>query len=195
MRSSPYLHGKILIAMPSVIDEDFNRAVVFLCAHSADGAMGIVLNKPAENISFPDLLGRLGILPAPEGICLAPDTLKRLVYVGGPVERSRGFVIHTSDYHSDESTLPIEEGIGLTATIDVLRAIAFGEGPRHALLALGYAGWGPGQLEQEFRQNGWLFCDPDEDLLFHERTSEKYEKALSKIGVDLRLLSTEAGHA
>ena len=195
MKSGSYLDGKMLIAMPSIGDERFERSVIFICAHSADGAMGIVVNKPAEHITFPDLLERLDILPTGERINLAPEILHKPVQVGGPVEGGRGFVLHTSDYFSDDCTLPIDDGVGLTATLDVLRAIAIGDGPRQAMLALGYAGWGPGQFEREFYQNGWLHCDPDETLLFDPDLGGKYERAMNKIGIDPRLLSHDAGHS
>lgn len=193
--SDPYLDGKILIAMPTIGDDRFSRTVIFLCAHSADGAMGIVLNKPAENITFPDILERLNIADPEELISLPPELRDKPVQFGGPVDSGRGFVLHTSDYFSEDCTLPVGSGIGLTATLDVLRAMASGKGPRRAILALGYAGWGAGQLEREIHQNGWLHCDPDEELLFAPDLSRKYDRAMSKIGVNPALLSTEMGHA
>lgn len=194
MATSGYLDGQMLIAMPSMGDPRFERAVIFLCAHSADGAMGIVVNKPADAISFPELLERLEIIPAEQRISLPEQVREMPVQFGGPVETGRGFVLHTADYYSADCTLPIDERTGLTATLDVLRAIAAGEGPRQAMLALGYAGWGPGQLEHEIHENGWLHCEADEILLFGIDLDAKYEQALDKIGVDLRLLSSDAGH-
>lgn len=190
-----FLDGQMLIAMPNIGDPRFERSVIYLCAHSEEGAMGIVVNKIAENISFPDLLERLEVMPKDQRIDLPSQTREMPVQVGGPVETGRGFVLHTVDYFSDDSTLSIDESVGLTATLDVLRAIVAGEGPRQALLALGYSGWGPGQLEQEIHSNGWLHCDADEDLIFDVNNGDKYAMALAKIGVDPSMLSTEAGHA
>ncbi|WP_342643015.1 YqgE/AlgH family protein [Rhodoligotrophos ferricapiens] len=195
MKSGDYLDGKMLIAMPSIGDERFARSVVYICAHSPEGAMGIVVNKPASHITFPDLLERVNILPAEERISLSDEIRSKPVQFGGPVESGRGFVLHTSDYFASECTLSIDDGVGLTATLDVLRAIAQGRGPRRAMFALGYAGWGPGQLERELHQNGWLHCEPDEDLLFAPDLASKYDRAMRKIGVDPRLLSAEFGHA
>jgi len=190
-----YLDGQMLIAMPSIGDPRFERTVIYLCAHSAEGAMGIVVNKPAENISFPELLARLDIIPDGERINLPSGVADLPVHFGGPVQMGHGFVLHTADYFASDSTLPIDETIGLTATLDVLRAIAAGEGPRHVLLALGYAGWGPGQLDQEIGDNGWLHCEADEELIFGENLDRKYDLALAKIGISMSTLSSEAGHA
>lgn len=192
---SPFLDGKLLIAMPGIGDPRFERSVIFLCAHSADGAMGIVINKVAQNITFPDLLSRLDLLPAENRINLDQRLSRMPVQFGGPVETGRGFVLHTTDYYSADTTLPISERVGLTATLDVLRAIAKGEGPRRSLLALGYSGWGPGQLENEIQKNGWLHCEADEELIFNVANEEKYQAALQKIGIDPRMLSADAGHA
>ncbi len=190
-----YLDGQLLIAMPGIGDPRFERTVIFLCAHSADGAMGLVVNKFADDITFPELLERLSVIPQEEQIRL-PDGVRDMhVQFGGPVETGRGFVLHTSDYFIADGTLPIDEQIGLTATLDVLRAIARGEGPRLSLLALGYAGWGPGQLEAEIQRNGWLHCEADESLLFDMDLEAKYENAIRKIGIDLSMLSGDAGHA
>lgn len=190
-----YLDGQMLIAMPGIGDPRFERTVIYMCAHSAEGAMGIVVNKPAENIDFRELLTRLEIIPDSERINLPGDVDELTVHFGGPVEMGRGFVLHTADYFASDSTLPIDETIGLTATLDVLRAIASGEGPRHALLALGYAGWSAGQLDQEISANGWLHCEADEDLIFGPDLDRKYDLALAKIGIDMSMLSSEAGHA
>ncbi|MBX3490496.1 MAG: YqgE/AlgH family protein [Parvibaculum sp.] len=185
-----FLEGKMLIAMPTIGDTRFERTLIYMCVHNPDGAMGIVVNKLAPNITFPDLLERLSIA--------MPDAAERItcpVLVGGPVEMGRGFVLHTQDYFSEESTLPVDEDVGLTASVDILRAMAGGHGPRQALLALGYAGWAPGQLDAEIQSNGWLHCDPDPDLLFGLDIETKYQKALAKLGVDISLLSGDAGHA
>lgn len=193
--TSGYLESSLLVAMPTIGDPRFEKTVIFLCAHSQDGAMGIVVNKPADNITFPELLQKLDIIPEDEQIHLPADVERMHVHFGGPVETGRGFVLHTSDYFINDSTLPIDDSIGLTATLDVLKAIASGHGPRRALLALGYAGWGPGQLEAEIQQNGWLHCEADETLLFGEDLAAKYDMALSKIGIDASKLSHLAGHA
>lgn len=190
-----YLDGQMLVAMPTMSDERFQRTVIYVCAHSADGAMGIVLNKPAADLSFPDLLVQLDIIPD-TGAILLPRRLEGMrVLMGGPVETSRGFVLHTPDFFIDESTLPIDEEVCLTATIDILRAIARGKGPESAVLALGYAGWSAGQLESEIQANGWLNCAPDPNLIFGSALDVKYDLAMRKIGVDLGMLSSQAGHA
>ncbi|MEN6543328.1 YqgE/AlgH family protein [Parvibaculum sp.] len=190
-----FLEGKMLIAMPQIGDDRFDRTVIYLCVHNAEGAMGIVVNKPAPNITLPDLLDQLAIPVPSESPLRVPGKTSCPVLVGGPVEAGRGFVLHTQDYFSEDSTLPVDEDVGLTASLDILRAIARGRGPSRALLALGYAGWAPGQLEAEIQANGWLHCDTDPELLFGNNLDRKYYSALSKIGIDLSLLSGEAGHA
>jgi putative transcriptional regulator len=189
-----YLDGQMLIAMPTMGDERFSRSLIYMCAHSSEGAMGIVVNQPAPHISFPDLLVQLEVVGAAELIQLPASAGVVKVLKGGPVETSRGFVLHSSDFFIENSTLPIDEGICLTATLDILKAIARGDGPQSAVLALGYAGWAPGQLETEINQNGWLHCSADLELIFGQDTEHKYTKALRKIGIDLGMLSTEAGH-
>jgi putative transcriptional regulator len=194
-RSDGSLKGQLLVAMPLMTDRRFARSVIYMCAHSEDGAMGLIINHRADHISFPDLLERLGIIPhgAEDGI--SNDILERQVHVGGPVETGRGFVLHTSDYHSEDSTLPIDHDVSLTASIEILKAMASGEGPVHAMLALGYAGWSAGQLESEIQANGWLHCPPDLNLLFDPDLEGKYARALAKIGVDPSHLVSDAGHA
>ncbi|ABS62304.1 protein of unknown function DUF179 [Parvibaculum lavamentivorans DS-1] len=187
-----FLEGKLLIAMPSIGDSRFERTVIYMCVHNPDGAMGIVVNKPAQNITFPDLLDRLAIHVPP---AQSPEKIGCPVLAGGPVEMGRGFVLHTQDYFSEESTLPVDENVGLTASVDILRAMAVGCGPSRALLALGYAGWAPGQLDAEIQANGWLHCDPDPDILFGRNLDAKYHEALAKLGINISLLSGEAGHA
>ena len=184
---SGYLEGMMLVAMPQMADTRFARSVVYLCAHSAEGAMGLVINKLIDSITFPDLLRQLKLDPG-------PDTAPIRVHFGGPVETGRGFVLHSDDYVQD-STLVIDDGIALTATIDVLRAIAGGEGPRRSLLALGYAGWKPGQLDAEIQANGWLHVAADAQLIFDADLDHKWERAMSKIGVDISALSGTAGRA
>ncbi len=189
MDDGVFLSGQMLIAMPGIGDPRFERALVLICAHDDSHAMGIAVNRPVEGLTVPDLLGRLEVRST---IQIPPD----LVLLGGPVDRERGFVLHTDDYTSGENSLPIREGISLTATREVLEAMA-GQSrpPRRSLLALGYAGWGPGQLEREIRENVWLTCDADESLVFGGDHEQKWTKALAKIGVDARLLTTTAGRA
>lgn len=186
-QTSGYLQGQLLIAMPTMMDPRFQRTVIYMCAHSSAGAMGLVVNKPMDGISFPDLLQQLGIDSAK-----LDDHI--LVHFGGPVEPARGFVLHSTDYMR-EGTMVIDDGIGLTATVDVLKAIAHGQGPRRSLLALGYAGWAPGQLDQEIQANGWLHATADEDLVFGFEHDSKWPRAIRKVGFDPGRLSTDAGHA
>src|SRR5258708_37821079 len=190
-----FLDGQMLIAMPSMGDERFARAVIYMCAHSADGAMGIIINQPAAHVSFSDLLVQLEVLPAADLIQLPRQAGGGKGLKGGPVGTQRGFVLHSADFFIQNSTLPIDEGICLTATLDILKAIARGDGPASAVLALGYAGWAPGQLETEIHQNGWLHCAAGRELLFGPDIRAKYALALKKIGVEVGMLSSEAGHA
>jgi putative transcriptional regulator len=194
-RGRGYLDGQMLIAMPAMGDERFSRSVIYMCAHSSEGAMGIIVNHPAPNIKFSDLLVKLDVIPQADRIQLPQRADVVKVMKGGPVETERGFVLHSADFFIENSTLPIDEGICLTATIDILKAIARGDGPASAILALGYAGWAPGQLENEIQGNGWLHCAADPELIFGADINKKYEKALKKIGIDLGMLSSEAGHA
>ena len=181
------LAGQLLVAMPQMADPRFARSVVYLCAHSADGAMGLVVNRLIDSLTFQNLLEQIGVEQS-----AAADDMP--IHFGGPVESSRGFVLHTADYVQD-STLVIEDDIALTATMDVLKAIARGEGPQRRVLALGYAGWGAGQLDAEIQANGWLLVPADLDLVFDDDNDSKWERAMAKIGIDLSLLSSEAGHA
>jgi putative transcriptional regulator len=190
-----YLDGQMLIAMPTMRDERFARTLIYICAHSSEGAMGIVVNQPAANINFADLLVQLEVIKDADLIELPRRAGAVPVLKGGPVEPGRGFVLHSSDFFIENSTLPIDDGICLTATLDVLKAIAKGDGPNSALLALGYAGWAPGQLETEIQENGWLHCSADPDLIFGEDLGHKYERALKKLGIHAGMLSSEAGHA
>jgi putative transcriptional regulator len=190
-----FLDGQMLIAMPSMGDERFARSVIYVCAHSSEGAMGIVVNQPAAHISFSDLLVQLEVIPAADLIQLPRKAGGVKVLKGGPVDTQRGFVLHSADFFIENSTMPIDSGVCLTATLDILKAIARGNGPASAVLALGYAGWAPGQLENEIHQNGWLHCSADSELIFGPDTEGKYEMALKKIGIDLGMLSSEAGHA
>lgn len=182
-----YLGGQVLVAMPAMADPRFARSVICLCAHSPEGAMGIVVNKPLEGLSFDGLLRQLSLAPSPPQRRLAMHT-------GGPVEGGRGFVLHTTDWSSD-SSLPVGEGLGLTASVDILKAVAGGGGPRQGILALGYAGWGPGQLDEEIQHNAWLSVDPDEGLLFGPSHDAKWHQAMAKLKVDPSALSGVAGRA
>lgn len=189
------LHGRMLLAMPGMRDPRFERSVILICAHSNDGAMGLRVDKLAEDISFPELLKQLEVLPGDHDRLKDPSLEGIQVHAGGPVETGRGFVLHSPDYHNDNSTLSIDDSVSLTATLDVLKAMATGTGPRTAFMALGYAGWGAGQLESEIQGNGWLHCDPDRDLVFGDSLALKYDMALAKIGINPGHLSAEAGHA
>ncbi len=188
-----FLEDQFLIAMPGMKDDRFARTVIYICAHSDAGAMGLIINQ-TQRMLFPDLLVQLGILDEQEAIRLAPEARDFVVRNGGPVDRSRGFVLHSGDY-TVESSLPVSADICLTATVDILRAISSGRGPRQALMALGYAGWGAGQLESEIAENGWLTCPARTDLLFDADIERKYDRILASIGVDLAHLSHTAGHA
>ncbi|MBX9588945.1 MAG: YqgE/AlgH family protein [Hyphomonadaceae bacterium] len=191
-----YLDGQFLLAMPAMADRRFARSVIYMCAHSVQGAMGLIVNQRASHITFAELLGQLSIPGRENGAegC-EPDPVNMDVHVGGPVETGRGFVLHSSDYFAADSTLPIDDSVSLTATVDILKAIASGTGPNRAILALGYAGWRPGQLESEIQANGWLHCAADLDLLFDRDLDQKYDRAMSKIGIDLSHLVSQAGHA
>lgn len=185
------LTGQLLLAMPLMADRRFARSVIYMCAHSEEGAMGLIINQRAPQIDFAGLFQRLGI----EGAALGEELRRRPVQIGGPVEPSRGFVLHTSDYFSEDLTLPVADGICLTATVDVLKAIAEGTGPRQMLLALGYAGWAAGQLESEIQANGWLHGPADPSLVFDSDLEKKYARALAHLGIDLSHLVSGAGHA
>ncbi|HSF93779.1 MAG TPA: YqgE/AlgH family protein [Thermohalobaculum sp.] len=183
-----FLDGQILIAMPGMQDPRFHRTLVYLCAHSADGAMGLIVNKRADGLKLKDLFNRLGI---PVGPAIGGNA----VHYGGPVDPVRGFVLHSSDYHSEDATLRVDAEISMTATMDILNAMAARSGPEQAIVALGYAGWAPGQLEAELQQNGWLSCPADADLLFGSDEDSKWDRALAKIGVHPAMLSTTGGRA
>ena len=194
MTDGPYLDGQLLIAMPGMSDPRFDRSVIYMCAHSEQGAMGIIINKTTPMMSFGELLSQLDL--AGEDALAPPDELMQMpVLFGGPVEQGRGFVLHTSDYFTADSSLPVAENIALTATVDILRAMAKGEGPQRAVLALGYAGWAPGQLENEIQHNGWLTCQADEELVFGLDFDDRYSAALRKLKIDPAMLSSESGHA
>ena len=187
--------GQFLIAMPSLRDGPFARSVVYMCAHREDGAMGIVINQRANDIEFPKLLVQLDIVGRSESIRLPPTAEAVRVLRGGPVDTGRGFVLHSNDYRAEDSTVAIADGICLTATLDILRAIAQGEGPKKAVLALGCAGWSAGQLESEILANAWLTGPADPALLFGDDFAGKYDHALGLLGARAAHLSSEAGHA
>lgn len=183
-----FLEGKLLIALPGMSDPRFERSVIYMCAHSASGAMGIIINKPIEGLGFHELLNRID-LP------VSDQTLDSPVLFGGPVETGRGFVLHGGRYEGGEGTLPISSEISLTATIDILRAIAEGRGPERALFALGYAGWGPGQIESEIQANGWVHCESDTTLVFDTPIESRWSVALRTLGINISGLSAHAGRA
>ena len=182
-----YLEGQLLIAMPAMAGQRFARTLIYMCAHSPDGAMGLVVNKLMGSITFPELLAQLGIVP--------PNSKADVrVHFGGPVEPGRGFVLHSRDYLR-EGTLAITDNIALTTNIDILKEIAFGGGPKSNLLTLGYVGWGPGQLENEIQDNAWLNVDSSDDLLFDADLDTKWKRAMQKLGIDFSMLSGRAGRA
>ncbi|MEM7444467.1 MAG: YqgE/AlgH family protein [Pseudomonadota bacterium] len=186
-----YLTGQLLIAMPTMGDQRFARSVIYVCAHSSDGAMGLVVNKGLPAVDPAELLDQLGIDESER-----PESLR--IQFGGPVESGRGFVLHTADFEHDGTVVVDrndEGGVAMTATLDILRAIAKGEGPCRHILTLGYAGWGPGQLDGEIQENGWLNVPADQTILFDEDLSTKWERAIAKLGFSPHMLSIDAGHA
>jgi putative transcriptional regulator len=185
--TSPHFTGMMLIAMPGMADTRFAKSVVYVCSHSPEGAMGIVVNQVIDQLRLPAVLQQLGI----DGDAQPDD---QPVHVGGPVETNRGFVLHSAEYRLD-STLVIDESFALTATVEILRAIAEGKGPKRLVLALGYAGWAPGQLDAEIMDNGWLLVPGDADIVFDRNDEGKWDRALAKLKVDPLLLSGAAGHA
>jgi putative transcriptional regulator len=189
------LGGQMLVAMPGMPDSRFRRTVIFMCGHTDEGAMGLVINQRAQSMTFRDLLVQLDVIEADQAIRLPRRISHAHVLKGGPVETSRGFVLHSADFQIADVTQPVGAGIAMTATLDILKAMAREEGPSAALMALGYSGWSPGQLEREIAQNGWLHCPADEALLFDDKIETKYDRALRKIGIDPAMLSAEAGRA
>ena len=180
--------GRLLIAMPGMKDPRFEHSVVYMCSHSDEGAMGLIVNKTAPDVDFKDLMQQLKLTPA-----FAFDGIE--VHYGGPVERGRGFVLHSPDYHSGKGTMPVADSISMTATLDVLEDIVESRGPQRSLFALGYAGWGPGQLESEIAANGWLTAEANDEILFGSANDKKWTAALKQIGIDPLLLSAAAGRA
>jgi putative transcriptional regulator len=192
-RERGFLDGQFLIAMPGMADANFARTVVYICAHSDDGAMGFVINRP-QQLNFSDVLLHLDIVEEDEVIRLPGTTRDFPIRAGGPVESGRGFVLHSDDYMS-ESSIPVSDDICLTATLDIVRAISRGRGPQRGLMMLGYAGWGAGQIENEIGANGWLSCPAQEELIFDTDLDSKYTRALGLMGITPAMLSAEAGHA
>jgi len=187
-QGSPFLGGRLLIAMPGISDPRFQRAVILMCAHSSEQAMGITVNRPLEGFPLPDLFERLGMASV--------DARAITVLSGGPVERERGFVLHTDDYNAFDSTLCVTDGVALTATRDILDAMTdVKRRPRCAALALGCAQWGPGQLEEELKESIWFACDADEALIFDDDHESKWSRALAKLGVAPERLSAQVGRA
>jgi putative transcriptional regulator len=182
-----FLAGQLLIAMPSMADPRFTTTVIYLCVHTPEGAMGIIINRPLEQPSFDDLLRQLEIDPVPPARRIG-------LHTGGPIDNARGFVLHTADWTGDGSLL-VQDGLALTTSLDVLKAIARGGGPNHGILALGYAGWGPGQLDQEIQDNAWLSAPAPPELVFDADHAQTWRRALASLRVDPLLLSGVAGHA
>ncbi|MBV9991018.1 MAG: YqgE/AlgH family protein [Alphaproteobacteria bacterium] len=183
-----FLLGKLLVALPGMPDPRFEKSVIFMCAHSSEGAMGLIVNKPFEGLTFREMVEKLDIPVGDE----VPDPP---ILFGGPVGTGQGFVLHSSDYANNEGTMPVTSEISLTATLDILRAIAEGRGPRQALFVLGYAGWGPGQLEGELGSNGWIPCESDQAIVFGPDCEAKWKAALATLGADITGLSSDAGRA
>jgi putative transcriptional regulator len=188
------LEGKFLIAMPGMGDHRFEKTVIFLCAHNAEGAMGFVVNRRLEQPTMAGFLTQLSIVNADEAKGLPPQLAREPMRSGGPVEPGRGFVLHSPDFRA-ASTLQVTGEVCLTATLEILRAIATGKGPRKSLLVLGYSGWAGGQLESEIAANGWLTSQSDAGVIFETPDEGKYRRALGLLGVDPRLLSAESGRA
>jgi putative transcriptional regulator len=183
-----FLEGKLLIAMPGMSDPRFERSVIFMCTHSGEGAMGLIVNKPVDGLGFRELMQQMEL----DTTSNTPDLP---VLFGGPVQTGRGFVLHSNDYEGKESTMPVPGDVSLTATLDILKAMAKGTGPEKAIFALGYAGWGPGQIENEIRANGWIHCDADPIIVFGPEMETKWSRALGKLGINISGLSAHAGRA
>lgn len=187
-QAAGYLTGQLLVAMPTMADPRFHRTVIYVCAHSAEGAMGLIVNKPMQDLRFTDILSQLNITPR-DSACSAIH-----VHRGGPVEVQRGFVLHSADYRKSGTVL-VDEDIALSATTEILKDIAEGQGPHHNLMALGYSGWGPSQLDDEIKRNAWLCVPADAALLFSEGYDDKWDQALARLGIAAHMLSPDAGHA
>lgn len=187
MSKDGYLGGKLLLSMPGMGDPRFERTVIYICTHNDEGAMGLVINREMDSLSFPQLLEQLDIDCTPP----FPDIP---IHSGGPVETGRGFVLHSADFVQD-STLIVSETIAVTATVDILKALAVDQGPRSHLVALGYVGWGAGQLDQELKSNGWISTEGDDEIIFHTDVADKWPRAMAMMGIDISMLSAHTGHA
>ncbi len=187
-QSDMFYQGKLLLATPGMKDFRFEKAVILVCSHNSEGAMGIIVNKLTKDLNFNDILKQLKIDSKPS---IKPHE----IFFGGPVEYGRGFVVHSSDYSLPESSIQVETSYNLTANIEIIKDIAEGNGPNNSLLALGYAGWGPGQLEKELLLDSWLICDADNDLIFSSDIEKKWDSAMQKIGVTPSYLVTLGGSA
>lgn len=190
-----YLDGQLLIAMPAMTDKRFARSVIYMCLHNEDGAMGLIINQRADNVSFSHLLRELGVITKNSEDEVPAKVLDRSIQIGGPVKTEHGFVLHSPEYSTAGSTVEIDSSIRLTNTVDILKAIARGRGPERSMIALGYSGWAPGQLESEIQANGWLSCPADPDIVFDHDLELKYDRALAKLGVDVSHLVSYAGRA
>ena len=195
IQPSSYLDGRVLLAMPSMGDDRFSRAVIYVCMHSIDGAIGIILNQIERNITIGDLIEHVDNRYPNKPIKLSGKIKNKLLHLGGPMEMDRGFVLHTGEYECKSSTFKVNPEISLTTAFEIIEDLAEGKGPKQAIVALGYSCWGPGQLEQELQQNGWLVCDSSVDMIFSEETDEMYESILQTNGIDLLKLSSIGGHA
>lgn len=190
-----YLGGQLLLAMPAMSDKRFARSVIYMCLHNEEGAMGLIINQRADNVSFAKLLGELGVIEKGGEDDVPAHLLEKSVQIGGPVETGHGFVLHSADFTTGKSTVEIDRATRLTNTLDILKAMARGKGPERTLVALGYAGWAPGQLEGEIQANGWLSCPADPELVFDDNLELKYDRAMSKLGIDPSHLVNYAGRA
>jgi putative transcriptional regulator len=188
LEKNDFLLGKLLIAMPGMLDPRFERSVILMCSHSAEGAMGLIVNKPVSGLVFSELLLRYDL-------SLEAGAPEVPIVFGGPVELGRGFILHSADYTGEQATVPVTSKISLTASIEILHAIAAGRGPRRSLLALGYAGWGEGQIEREILENAWIHCDADPDLIFGTPYDAMWKKAIATLGVDISGFAGTAGRA
>ena len=194
-QTSSYLDGRLLVAMPSIGDDRFSKAVIYICMHSIDGAIGIVLNRIERSITVGDLIEQMDKEYQSKPIKLTGNFKNKLLHLGGPMEMDRGFVLHTGEYECEKSTFKVNPEISLTTAFEIIQDLAIGKGPKKAIVALGYSCWGPGQLEQELQDNGWLVCDPSIDLIFSDETEKMYESILQTNGIDLLKLSSFGGHA
>ena len=194
LSSFPSLCGKFLIAMPGMGDQRFERSVIYICAHSEEGAMGFIFNQVLDTPTMTDFFNQLEIVSEDETGIISEELASTNLFVGGPVEPGRGFVLHTSEYDSD-STLHVSDNVRLTATLDILRSIVTNKGPGKSMIALGYSGWAAGQLEDEIVSNGWLTADADERIIFETPVNERYDASLKLLGIKPTALSSDVGHA